>query len=171
MLNAYLKTYLYTHLAGPFQCECHPLPQSTSLCPDLLPIVFHFGIYLFLRITYSTTQTAGQNFWLLALAFVVFFFRCCFIVFLRTYLALQREEHNSCFRTFFFLLFCFTNFRMVLTCLCISMFMSSRLHYQPEVCFFFFKFFCSFFSLKMKEKKTDRTKKKISSLLVVTILI
>lgn len=26
MLNAYLKIYLYTHLAGPFQCECHPLP-------------------------------------------------------------------------------------------------------------------------------------------------
>lgn len=95
------ETYLYTHLAGPFQCECHPLPQSTSLCPDLLPIVFHFGIYLFLRITYSTTQTAGQNFWLLALVF----FCCCFIVFLRTYLALQREEHNSCFRTFFFILF------------------------------------------------------------------
>lgn len=87
-----------------------------------------------------------------------FFFGCCscFIVFLRTYLALQREEHNSCFRTFF-LLFCFTNFRMVLTCLCISMFMSSRLHYQPEVCFFFSSFVhsshCKIIQQTKKKKK------------------
>lgn len=65
-----------------------------------------------------------------------------------------------------FLLFCFTNFRMVLTCLCISMFMSSRLHYQPEFRFVFSSFVqCSFFLLQISKKKI------ISSLLDVTILI